>query len=102
MPSSFPCAAAEKNGRLEPEACDIAVAGGKDCHAGIGMLAKYGRCTRPSVVGFFYSRQGEPKGARRILSRWCPLFFTDGDYQAFMRALAHACVEIPSAYLPGA
>jgi hypothetical protein len=25
----------------------------KDCHAGVGMLAKYGRCTRPSVGGFF-------------------------------------------------
>jgi hypothetical protein len=33
------------------------------------MLANYGRCTRPSVGGFFYSRQGEPTWAHGILSR---------------------------------
>src|SRR5216684_4087914 len=43
--------------------------GGKDCHAGFGMLSNYGRCTRPSVGGFIYSRQGEPNGARSVLSR---------------------------------
>jgi hypothetical protein len=32
------------------------------------MLANYGRCTRPSVGGFFYSRQGEPTWAHGILS----------------------------------
>jgi hypothetical protein len=42
---------------------------GKDRHAGFGMLANYGRCTRPSVGGFFYSRQGEATWARGILSR---------------------------------
>src|SRR5260370_612959 len=41
----------------------------KDCHAGFGMLANYGRCTRPSVGGFFYSRQGEPMWAHGNLSR---------------------------------
>jgi len=43
--------------------------GRKDCHAGFGKLANYGRCTRPSVGGFFYSRQGKPTGAHGILSR---------------------------------
>jgi len=45
------------------------------------------RAARASVGGVCYHVLNRGNGRRRV-------FYKDGDYQAFLKALAHACVEI--------
>jgi hypothetical protein len=51
---------------LETLSC---VRDGKDCHVGIWFTCRCVRRTRPSVDGFFESRQSQPAWARGVLSR---------------------------------
>ena len=52
------------------------------------MLSVMPRAPRASVGGIWYHVMNRGNGRRAV-------FHKDADYQAFLKAIGHACIEIP-------